>query len=91
MVIKTAEPVSTREYTERLVKILDSTYLKAYIQQLSDNATHLDYEIRTQLIILLKDFEDLFYGTLGDWGTESVDLELNPDSKPFTCKYIRSI
>ena len=29
MLIQTSEPVSIREYTDRLVKILDSTYAKA--------------------------------------------------------------
>ena len=41
----------------------------------------------TELIILLKYFEDLFDDTLGDWHTEPLDLELNPSSKPFNCKY----
>ena len=41
----------------------------------------------TQLLSLLKDFEDLFGGTLGDWYTDPVDLELNLDSKPFNRKY----
>ena len=39
------------------------------------------------LLSLLGDFEDLFDGTLGDWATEPVDLELNPDSKPFNSRY----
>ena len=30
---------------------------------------------------------DLFDGTLGDWATEPVDLELNPDPKPFNSRY----
>ena len=29
----------------------------------------------------------MFDGTLGDWDTEPVDLELNPDSKPFNSRY----
>ena len=29
----------------------------------------------------------MFDGTLGDWDTETVDLELKPDSKPFNSKY----
>ena len=29
----------------------------------------------------------MFDGTLGDWYTEPVDLELNPDSKPFNSRY----
>ena len=29
----------------------------------------------------------MFDGTPGDWDTEPVELELNPNSKPFNCKY----
>ena len=32
-------------------------------------------------------FKDLFDGTLGDWATESVYLELNLDSKLFNSRY----
>ena len=47
----------------------------------------MNAEERTQLLRLLKKFKDLFYGTLGDWDTEPVKLELNPGSKPFNSKY----
>ena len=52
--IQTEEPFYTREATERLVKILDSTYTKVYLEQLAANATHMNAEERTQLIRLLK-------------------------------------
>ena len=39
------------------------------------------------LLSLLKDLEELFDGTLGNWATEHVDLELKPDSKPFNSRY----
>ena len=29
----------------------------------------------------------MFVGTLGDWATEPVKLEINPDSKPFNSRY----
>ena len=38
----TAEPVSTIESTERLVKILNSTYVKSNLEQVADNATHMN-------------------------------------------------
>ena len=37
--MKTAEPASAREANERMVKILDSTYAKADLKQVSNNAT----------------------------------------------------
>ena len=44
VVMQTAEPDSTREATERMVKILDSTYGKVELNQASDNKTHLNTE-----------------------------------------------
>ena len=85
--MQTAEPASTIEATEILLKIIDSTYEKAYLKQVADNATQLDAEERTQLLRLSKYFGGVFCGTLGDWDTESVGLEINPGSKPFNSKY----
>ena len=65
VVIQTSEPVSTREATDILVKILYSTYSKEDLKQVTDNATHMNPEERTQLLRLLEDSEDLFDGTLG--------------------------
>ena len=70
-----------------MVKILDITYEKADLKQLDDNITQLNYEERTMLPSLLEEFEDLFDGTLGDWATEPVNLELKPYSKPFNNRY----
>ena len=41
----------------------------------------------TQLLRLLKYFEEFFDGTLGDWDAEPVDLELKLGSKPLNSKY----
>ena len=87
LVMQTTEPASTREATERIVKILNSTYVKADLKQVSDNSTQLNAEEINQLLSLPKDFEDLFGVTLGDWATEPVDLELKPGSKPFNSRY----
>ena len=87
VVIHTAEPVSTREANERLVKILYSTYFRVDLKKVTDNATQINAEERTQLLSLLGDFKNLFDGALGYWDTEPVDLELNPYSIPFNFKY----
>ena len=65
MLMQNAKPISTRESTERLVKILDSTYTKSDIEQVADNSTHLNAEERNQLLRLLQGFDDLVDGTLG--------------------------
>ena len=77
VLIQTAEPASAREATEIAVKILDSTYAKAYLEQVV-NDSQLNAEERNLLLSFLEDFEDLFDGTLGDWATEHVDLEIKP-------------
>ena len=61
VVMKTAEPVSVRGSTDRMVKIIYSVYAK--------------------------EFECLFDGTLLEWDTETVNLELKPNYKPFNCKH----
>ena len=87
VVMHTAEPASTQEDTERMVKILNSIYEKSYLKQVVNNASQLNFEERTLLLSLLKEFEDFFDGTLGNWVTEFVDLELNLDSKQCNNRY----
>ena len=42
LVMQTAEPVSTIEATERLVKILNSTFSKSDLKQVANNATQMN-------------------------------------------------
>ena len=56
VVMQTVEPASTKESTERLVKILDSTYAKADVKQVANKATQMNAEERTQLLRLLEYF-----------------------------------
>ena len=43
VVMQTAEPDSTKENTEILVKIIDSTYYKAYHEHVEANAFLINY------------------------------------------------
>ena len=43
---------------------------------------HLTVTKRKELLKLLQKSEELFYGTLGTWKMDTVDLELNEDAKP---------
>ena len=61
--------------------------MKSELKQVADNATQLNHEERTQLIRLLKDIEELFDANIGEWGTETINMELNPDPKPFNYRY----
>ena len=69
----TAEPNSTREATERMVKILEITYAKADLEQVVSNYSQLNGEERTLLLSLFEDFEDFFDGTSGNWATDPVE------------------
>ena len=82
----TSKLVCTREATYRLVKTPGSTYTKADLEDVASNTTQMNYEEKNQRIRLIKYFEDLFDGTIGDWYTEPIDLELNTYYKQFNCK-----
>jgi hypothetical protein len=84
---QTAEPIATKEATERIVRILDSKYEKADLEQVAANAEDLDENQQKKLLSLLKDFEDLFDGTLGKWDTDPIDIETKPDHKPSSARY----
>ena len=84
--MKTEKPAFTWEATERTVKILESAYTKADLEQLV-SASQLIAEEINLLLSLLEDFEGLFDSTLGDWANEPVDLELKPYYKPFNIIY----
>jgi hypothetical protein len=76
------EPDSTKELTNRAVKILDAKYEKADLPKIVETqCRHLDAHQRKELLDLLLEFEDLFDGTLGIWDTEPVHLELKDDAK----------
>jgi hypothetical protein len=84
---QTAEPIATQEATERIVRILDSKYEKADLDQVAAGAEELDEHQQNKLLSLLKDFEYLFDGTLGKWNTDPIDIETNPDQKPSSARY----
>ena len=85
--MQTTEPAYTREATEWMVIILNIAYAKSYLDQVANNSNQLNSEERTQLLSFLEELQDLFDGTLGDWATDPVDLELKPSFKPFNSIY----
>ena len=42
VVTQTAEPSSTREATDRLVKLIESNYVKADLKHVANSATHIN-------------------------------------------------
>ena len=57
-----------------MVKSFNSTYANTDLEQVANNASWLNAEKRNQLLGLLKYFEDLFDGLLGNWDTDPAKL-----------------
>ncbi len=65
------EPHSTQDATKPVTWILDTKYKKADLQSIAiDNCKHLSANQQNKLLQLLKKYEMLFDGTLGDWKTK---------------------
>jgi hypothetical protein len=65
------EPQSTWDATKHAMRILDAKYSKADLQSVvKDNCKHLSANHQQKLLQLLKKYELLFDGTVGDWKTK---------------------
>ena len=71
------EPRTVQNATNRVTKILDAQYEKANLAEVvKKHCCHLLKEKREQILEVLTQYEDLFDGTLVDFLTEPVQLEL---------------
>jgi hypothetical protein len=71
------EPQSTQDTTKRATRILDAKYSKADLQAfVRDNCKHLSADQQKKLLQLLKKYDSLFDGTLGDWKTKPISFQL---------------
>jgi len=66
-------------------QILDSKYDKQDLLRIAEGQKHLTKELQHHLHQLLKEYEDLFTGQLGEWPGEEVSVELRPDAVPYHC------
>jgi len=82
-VVSDDEPAEVKEASKRVEGILDAVYEKADITNIVNECKHLSIEQRNELFILLKKYEILFDGTLGEWDTTPVSLEIKPGERPF--------
>ena len=68
---------------ERIQNIVDAKYCPADLKSIAKECKLLDESEQNKLFLLLEKFSHLFDGTLGDWKTDPVDLELkDPDCTP---------
>lgn len=80
---ETQEPAHVKDANKRVTHILDAKYEKADLPAIvKEQCAHLAESEQQALLALLTDYEDLFDGTLGDFDTEPVNLELKPDAQP---------
>jgi hypothetical protein len=66
------------------MQILDAKYCKADLQSvIRDNCKHLSANQQKKLLQLLRKYELLFDGTLGDWKTKPVSFQLKEGVSPY--------
>jgi hypothetical protein len=69
--------------SDRLSSILDSKYAPTDIARYVSEQKALLVKERLELFNVMKAYEGLFYGTLGQWTGEPHHIELIPDAKPY--------
>jgi hypothetical protein len=78
------EPCSTQDTNKRATRILDAKYKKADLLSIAkNNCKHLSTSQQKNLLQLLKKYELLFGGTLGDWKTKPVSFQLREGASPY--------
>ncbi len=79
------DPVTTD--ADRIQSIIDAKYTKADLAAIAEECSILSETEQNKLHKLLQKFEHLFDGTLGNWNTEPIELELkDKDCKPYHAK-----
>ena len=81
------EPVVTQKATDRIIRILDANYKKADLRQVANKAIHLTSREREMLYELLLKYKSIFDGSLGDWKTDPVELELKEGAEPHSQRH----
>ncbi len=78
------ESQSTQDATKHAMWIGDAKYNKADLQSVvRDNCKHLSDDQQKKLLQLIKKYESLFDGTLGDWKTKPVSFQLKEGMSPY--------
>jgi hypothetical protein len=78
------EPQCTQDATKRVTGILDAKCKKADLQSIvQNNCKHLSANHQKKLLQILKKYELLFDGTLGDWRTKPISFQLKEGVSPY--------
>jgi hypothetical protein len=76
----------TGDVQKRVTRILDAHYEKADLKAVVKSQSHLSDSEKLELAKVLKEFEHLFDGTLGEWKGSGVSFELKKDAVPYHAK-----
>lgn len=74
---------STANMAKRATEILDAKYERADLTALCDSQDHLTTSEKQGLLKVLRRYEHLFDGTLGEGKASDVELELREGARPF--------
>ena len=78
------ESEAMRATTEHTTKKLDASYEKANLEKLvTKDCLHLDKQEKELLLKLLREYETLFNGILGDFKTSPVSLKVKEKVRHF--------
>ena len=72
--------------TRRIKKILDAKYQKANLKEITKQLTYLSKDEQKLLLKLLRKYEDMFDGTLGNYTGSEYKIELQEGVKPYHAK-----
>ena len=86
MYLDLAESMAVKESSERTERILEARYEKADLNKLVNDCDHLTNNQKEKLYKLLRKYEYLFDGTLGDWRAKPVDFQLKEGATPYHAK-----
>jgi hypothetical protein len=82
----TCEPQHVHAANKRQTRILDANYKAAGLKQIIKCISTIDNTEKNNLLGLLRKYEHLFDGTLGNFETSEVKLNLKEDAKPYHAK-----
>jgi hypothetical protein len=83
---KASEPEHAHAANKRQTRILDANYEAADLKEVVKSISTIDDIERNRILLLLRKYEHLFDGTLGNFETSEVKVDLKDDAKPYHAK-----
>ena len=78
--------VAIEEAATRVREILEAKYEKANLRRICNQSMHLETKHQEQLFSLLKQYEELFNGELGQWDMDDYKIDLIEGAKAVSRK-----